>query len=188
MGTILTFSGVSASGKTTIAREILAVRPNAKMVTSITTRPPRSSDIPGEYRQVPKEVFDKLCAEEFFLWDVEHAGTHYGTPWESIVRAAERCDGIGIMILTPDVMPTLSKFLLSLPFPSIHVPVFLNTPPREVLIRRIVERGDSIPSMRERWEQSSGWEDDARASLFPFHFIDNNRPITETVSEVLKLL
>lgn len=188
MGTILTLSGVSASGKTTVAREIIANNGNAGMITSITTRPPRSSDIPDEYRQVPKEVFDKLCADEFFLWDVEHAGTHYGTPWESIARASEKTDGIGIMILTPDVMPILQDFLSSLPFSSIHLPIFLTTPPREVLIKRIVERGDSMTSMRERWEQSSDWESDARASLFPFHFVDNNRPISETLAEVLELL
>ncbi len=188
MGTILTFSGVSAAGKTRLSKEILAARHNAKMVTSITTRPARDSDIPGEYRQVPKEVFDKLCADDVFLWDVEHAGTHYGTPWESVVLAAEKTDGIGIMILTPDVMPTLRDFLSSLPFPNVHVPVFLTTPPREVLIKRIVERKDNMTLMRERWEQSSNWESDARASLFPFHFVDNNRPIAETVSEVLGLL
>lgn len=92
------------------------------------------------------------------------------------------------MVLVPQVLERLRAFLASFSAVNAHVPIFLVTPPDEVLNHRIAERGDNMENIRKRLEESALWEHDARKSSIPFHFIGNNRPIEETVSEVLTLL
>lgn len=86
MGIIVSITGVSGAGKTTLAREVLARMENASMVESVTTRLRRPSDIKGEYRYVSLELFGRLEKMNSFLWTAEHVGTRYGTIGESIFR------------------------------------------------------------------------------------------------------
>lgn len=79
-GRIITLSGPSAVGKTTIARELLQANPEWKLLISLTTRGPRPSDIPGEYKyNVSMRRFDELEREGKFVWTVCVHGNKYGT-------------------------------------------------------------------------------------------------------------
>ncbi len=53
---LISFTGVSGSGKSTIVRKLLE-DPAFHIVTSTTTRPPRESDIHGEYEYVSPAEF-----------------------------------------------------------------------------------------------------------------------------------
>lgn len=187
MGIIVSITGVTGAGKTTLVKEVLTRMENSSMVESVTTRPRRPSDIKGEYRYVSLELFEQLEKTNSFLWTAEHAGTHYGTMGESIVRIIERDNAVGFMILVPQVLERLRAFLSALSAVNAHIPIFLVTPPDEVLGYRIAERGDNIENIRKRFKESAQWEYDARKSTTPFHFIGNNRPIEETVREVFTL-
>jgi guanylate kinase len=186
MGTIVSITGVTGAGKTTLAREIISKRPNARMVESITTRPRRPSDIPGEYRYVPLEEFAKLDAAKEFLWTAEHGGTHYGTMCSSILNTVAGKNMIGLMILVPDVLEHLRVFLRSSGHD--HTPIFLATPSMEVLYQRVAKRGDDLEIFKRRYIESMGWEKAAEVSRIPFHFVANNGSIQETVTEVLTFL
>ena len=61
---ILTITGPSASGKTSLARALRLQIPGAVVLTSVTTRKPRPSDLPGEYKYETQEGFSKLKQEK----------------------------------------------------------------------------------------------------------------------------
>lgn len=71
---ILTLTGASGAGKTTIAGELLKKLPvDARMVPSYTLRKfrkPRSTDLPGEYKHVSRFRFWFLSTIGAFLWTV----------------------------------------------------------------------------------------------------------------------
>ena len=184
---ILTLSGPSGAGKTTIARNLLDLLPNAKMVVSNTTRAARVSDIPGEYNHIEMSEFQTLESKGKFLWTAEHGGTHYGTLCQSVFDAATADDRIGIMILTPNVMPILSSYLSNLNANTEHIPVFLSAP-TDILTARLNYRGESAQSIQTRLFQSADWERDCRASVTPFHFFQNVDSIDDAVNYVLSLL
>lgn len=73
----LALVGPSASGKTSIIQELLK-DPRFCLVKAITTRAPRSNDIPGEYRFVTMDEFNKLLAEGSMIEHTEYAGNCYG--------------------------------------------------------------------------------------------------------------
>ncbi len=188
MGTILTLSGPSGVGKTTIAKLLLAKNSHVKVVQSVTTRPPRQSDMYGEYRHVSPGEFETMDRRNTFLWTTEYAGLRYGTRKESVAELFQDRHAIGVMFLVPDVLPILEGYLGN--FPSLahaHVKVFV-TAPRTVLEQRLVVRRDDPKSVRRKLDQSSTWETLAKYARPKFHFVNNDRDSKETVAEVEELL
>jgi guanylate kinase len=84
---MLVLSSPSGAGKTTLSRRLLAQDKNLWMSVSVTTRPKRPGEAPGEdYRFVHKREFDAMVANGELL---EHAwvfGHHYGTPRAPVER------------------------------------------------------------------------------------------------------
>ena len=85
---MLVLSSPSGAGKTTLSRRLLAQDKNLWMSVSVTTRPKRPGEAPGEdYRFVHKREFDAMVANGELL---EHAwvfGHHYGTPRAPVERS-----------------------------------------------------------------------------------------------------
>lgn len=73
----LAIVGPSASGKTSIIQELLK-DPRFCLVKAVTTRAPRSNDLPDEYRFVTNEEFRKLISENSLIEHTEYAGNNYG--------------------------------------------------------------------------------------------------------------
>lgn len=65
---IITFTGASGAGKTTMVKELLK-NPQFGLVPSITTRNSRLSDLPGEYEYITDTEFDWLKCWDAFVWD-----------------------------------------------------------------------------------------------------------------------
>lgn len=94
---ILTLSGVTASGKTSIAGELVKDQ-EFKMLVSSTTRNRRGNDLPGEYVYLTDDEFTRQ--EDSFLWINDYGGTRYGTKREDLETALQ-ADYTSIMILVP---------------------------------------------------------------------------------------
>lgn len=188
MSQVLSLTGASGVGKTSIAKTLISRSPTIRMVTSFTTKKPRSADIPGEYEYISNEVFDEMKASSVFLWTVDHAGVHYATEADPIKAVCEAHGGLGIMILVPAIIPVLRDYLASIGRVSEHVPIYIVPPRREILVRRMNERGDTMQDMERRLVAEASWETQACASAIPYRFIDNNGNIEDAVQAVFQLL
>src|SRR3989442_1436084 len=78
---LLILSAPSGTGKTTLARRLLALHPGAIFSVSYTTRAPRGAERDGvDYHFVDDATFDRMVREGRFLeWANVH-GNRYGTP------------------------------------------------------------------------------------------------------------
>jgi guanylate kinase len=188
MGRIVSFTGVSGVGKTMIAHAVAERMGNARMVASYTTRAPRPSDIRCEYVYVSNASYDamNICGE--FLWVAQHAGIRYGTKAPSISAVCRDQGAIGIMILVPSVIPALRAYLESIDALQNHAPVFIESPPRDVLVERLRARGATDEDIERRLIEAAAWDKDAYASAIPYWFIRNNGTPDEAVLATLSLL
>jgi len=87
--TLLILSAPSGTGKTTLARRLVAAHPGAIFSVSYTTRAPREGEGDGvDYHFVDDARFDKMIAGgEFVEWAPVH-GHRYGTP-RSVIEEAK---------------------------------------------------------------------------------------------------
>ena len=81
-------SAPSGTGKTTLARRLVAAHPGAFFSVSYTTRSPRAHEKEGvDYHFVDEARFQQMVAQGAFVeWALVH-GCHYGTPKAVIDRA-----------------------------------------------------------------------------------------------------
>src|SRR3989338_2002554 len=108
---ILTLTGASGAGKTTIAGLLLEeFQIFTKMVPSYTTRKSRDNDIPGEYKHVSKLWFWLLEKTGAFIWTVNVHGNSYGTTKRWLSKALRDDNAIYIMILLSGAVKTLRRF------------------------------------------------------------------------------
>ena len=86
---LLILSAPSGTGKTTLARRLVAAHPGSIFSVSYTTRTPRGAEREGaDYHFVSQERFDQMIKEGAFVeWAHVH-GHHYGTPKAVIAEAA----------------------------------------------------------------------------------------------------
>ena len=135
-------SGVAASGKNTIANEIVKRVDNIQTIPSYTTRAPREGDIPGKtYVFISKEEFEKkIQNNEIYEYDVHHNNL-YGTSKEILNKAASE----GHIIKDIDVNGTevLKNVLKDIKVVTIFLKV-----PKDELRRRLESRVDK-PSKEE---------------------------------------
>ena len=88
---LLILSAPSGTGKTTLARRLVAANRGAIFSVSYTTRAPRGDEKEGfDYHFVSEERFQEMVeAKAFVEWAHVH-GHHYGTPRTVIAEAEQR--------------------------------------------------------------------------------------------------
>lgn len=87
---LLIMAACSGTGKSTLAKRLLAERPVLRLSVSHTTRAPRPGERDGaDYHFIDAPRFRELIAAEAFAEWAEYAGNLYGTSHAEIARAAE---------------------------------------------------------------------------------------------------
>ena len=87
-GLLVVVAGPSGVGKGTVHAQVRAALPDARLSVSVTTRPPRDSEVDGvHYRFVDREAFASMVDEGALLEWAEFAGHLYGTPLEPVRQA-----------------------------------------------------------------------------------------------------
>lgn len=178
MGQIITFTGVSGAGKSTIAESV-----GFPFVPSTTTREPRTSDLPEEYEYLERADFDHEKAWDAFLWVNEYDGNCYGTKSEMVDNALAG-PGTYTMILVPRVLPLLLDYAGTDKVLSLYI----LSPPEEMLRSRMERRGNTPDSIERRLNETRAWDEQAGKSTIPYTFITNNGTIEEAVAQVKKYL
>lgn len=128
--------GESASGKSSIERELVALGFN-KIVT-YTTRPMRKEDVDGEtYHFITEEQFNDMIEKDLFAEYASYNGWQYGT-------AKEDCTNDKVVVLTPHGLRQLKKNK------DLHIISFYIDVPRRDRLIKILERGDDIEESYRR--------------------------------------
>ncbi|ATB38121.1 guanylate kinase [Cystobacter fuscus] len=144
-GLLVVLSAPSGTGKTTLARHLLAEVPNALFSVSVTTRQPRGREQDGvDYHFVDVAAFqERIERGEFVEW-AEVYGHFYGSP-QSVVDEARARRGMAIFDI--DVQGGLA---IKRKHPD-TVCIFVVPPSLEELERRLRERGtDAEDTIRRR--------------------------------------
>jgi guanylate kinase len=177
-GRLVVVSGPSGVGKTAVIDRLLRDARFARAVTA-TTRPPRPGEREGvDYLFLSREEFERRVAAGLFLEHAEVYGRLYGTPREGperILASGRHC------LLNIDVQgaATLRRQAVEGLF------VFLVSPNREELARRIRSRGLDGPAEVERRLAA------ADAELAEAHRFDRvlvNEDIEATARNLARLL
>ncbi len=133
---LVILSGVAGAGKDTIKREIINRMENVKSIPSLTSRPQREGDIPGEtYIFLTKEEFEeKIKNDEIYEYDIHH-NHYYGTSKKILNEESKN----GIIIKDIDVNGTqaLKETLKGIKI----VTIFLRVP-KDELRKRLENRID----------------------------------------------
>lgn len=184
---LFTITGPSASGKTSLARALMTRVPAMTMLRSVTTRAARPSDLLGEYRYVTQNEFTELAEAHAFLWMVEVHGNRYGTLKDD-VRTAVNGGGIVLSILTVGATKELRSYLTSLGKEDEMLSVYLDITDEDLLLKRLMKRGDSREDIELRIKQCRTWAQERDASGVPYIVYDASEGSDTLAEDVLALL
>lgn len=136
MSMILTLTGMSTSGKSTLAKALTATGIFAEAV-SVTTRAMRPGEVDGvDYSFISQEVFDSYVKEGKLL---EHVRSHhacYGVPASEVVRIQAEGKSV-VMVLEPEGVSSIQQ--LALKDNSNFLSAFVHVD-MQVLLERFFER------------------------------------------------
>lgn len=182
-GLVIVLSAPSGGGKTTLATELIHRFPSARRSISLTTRPPRPTEIPGQdYHFIDNAEFDRLSKEQAFAeWAHVH-GFRYGTTKASLEEAKTKGE---ILFLAIDVQGAKN---IKKAMPDALL-VFVTPPDFDVLETRLRKRGtENDGEIRKRLENAR--KEMAQAQDFDFQVVNDrlDRAALEIESIIRKRL
>ena len=179
-GLLLVLSSPSGTGKTSIARGVLAADTDITLAVSYTTRPPRPGEVDGrDYHFVTKKTFDAMVANDEFL---EHSCVYdhdYGTPRSSVERKLSKG---GDVLLDVDwqgmsrIEAVAGEDMAS---------VFILPPSVLELERRLVERATDSPEVIERRMKKA---EEEISHCKDYQYLVLNSDLDNSVRSVLNIL
>lgn len=173
-------SGPSAVGKGTVCARLKELHPELFYSVSMTTRPPRSTEVDGvDYRFVDVAAFQQMReAGELLEWAVVHGANYYGTPRGPVLDALDTGQHV---ILEIDLQGA-RQVKQNLPQARL---VFLTPPSWEELVKRLEGRGTEDPESQAKRLETARIELEAIAEAD--HVIEN-RDLEVTVTTLVSLL
>lgn len=167
---MLILIGDSASGKSSIERNLVNNYGYTKLVT-YTTRQPRTGEVNGvDYHFISEEEFEELDNKGFFAEKAVYNNWHYGT-------AKEDCTNDKIAVLTPHGFRQIKKI------PEIKTTSFyINVPRRDRLIK-ILQRNDSIEEAYRRNLSDVGMFDGIEDEV---DYVIDNPSYKKTIDEMTR--
>ncbi len=175
----IVLSSPSGGGKTTIARMLLAKRPDVGYSVSCTTRAPRQGEVNGrDYFFVTREEFRSRQSRGEFAESAEVHGQLYGT----LMREVESVLGSGRHVVMDIDVQGARQFVAAY---KESVLVFLLPPSADALIARLTSRNTDTPDdVRRRLKE-------ARAELEAvgdYHYVVVNDALESAYSQVSSII
>ncbi len=179
-GMMLVLSSPSGAGKTTLSRKLLELDDRITMSVSVTTRPPRPSEVEGkDYFFVDPATFGRLRDEGELLEHATVFGNLYGTPRKAVEAALSAgrdvlfdIDWQGTQQLDQSAQQDLVK-------------VFLLPPSAADLEKRLSTRAqDSEQVVRQRMSKAS----DEISHFTEYDYILINQDIEDSLLKLTAIL
>lgn len=141
-GVLIVVSGPSGAGKSTLIDRFLREDAQSSFSVSYTTRQKREHEIDGkDYYFVNRETFEEMIGKDGFLeWENVH-GYMYGTPKEEVLKILDTGKDIILDIDVKGALNIQNKC-------SNACLIFIEPPSTEVLMRRLVLRGEKEIDLR----------------------------------------
>ena len=175
---LFVLSGPSGVGKNTVADQ-LCRRGWAVRAVTATTRRPRPGEVNGrDYWFVSEEQFRDWMASGRLVEHTRYVGHYYGTPTDSLDRAAQA--GLPV-ILTIDVDGGVQ---LKARWPEATL-IFLEPPSQEELVRRLSGRGRDDEANVER-RVTRAQEEMTYAERYDFRVV--NAELDDAVAQIEQIM
>jgi len=194
---VITITGPSGVGKSTIIKKFLEKKPKAGLITSYTTRAPRDSDLPGEYSC--NHAFEKMkdTEKDFFKLFSAH-GNFYGTLRKSVTEAMAYSDP-RVLILIPEAVKVIRDYYSKWPaLLDLIVSFYILSPGEDEIRRRLVGRGEALgrsamgeAEIQKRIDDCKKWDEEALTSDTPYIFLKNEeveKGIDKAVKQMLMFI
>ncbi len=148
-GKLIVISAPSGTGKTTVVKKLLEQSANLLASVSFTTRKIRENEKEGlDYFFVCEETFTNMIHNDDFLEHATVFGNFYGTEKKSVLENLEKGVNVILEIDWQGAQQIKSRMPLC-------VMIFLIPPSRDVLLRRLKNRGtDSDQEIEYRFNQA----------------------------------
>jgi guanylate kinase len=148
---IITVVGEAGTGKTTLIKSLVHSDETFRVLTSVTTRNPRSTDLPNEYRHLRLQEYEKLASiPNRFLWNViAGSSDRYAKDILDVMDAVLDPEHIYMQALVPESARILAQRYGS----KVVQTVFLQRPDKDELVRRMLQRGDKIDTIGPRLDR-----------------------------------
>jgi len=148
-GKLVIISAPSGTGKGTVIRELLKLRPEFVFSVSTTTRKPRPGEVNGvAYHFISHDEFDKMIKNEEFLEYAQFVGEYYGTPVKPIKEWINSGQTVILDIEVQGAKQVMAKDIEP-------ISIFLIAPSMEELENRLRGRGtDSEEKLIARLERA----------------------------------
>lgn len=176
---LLVLSSPSGGGKTSIAKRILATRPDTGYSVSATTRPQRGTERDGvDYHFLSRATFDaRVAADEFLEW-AEYGGHLYGTLRAEVDRV--RASGRHVVL---DIEVVGARQLRRSIPEAVHV--FILPPSVPVLVERLTGRQtDAAEAVVKRLRHAA----DELLELPMYDYVVVNDDLDRAVAQVSSIL
>ncbi|WP_373049477.1 guanylate kinase [Vulgatibacter sp.] len=165
---MLVLSAPSGTGKTTLARRLVANAPDAIFSVSVTTRQPRGAELDGiDYSFLTPAAFQGMIDRDELLEWAEVHGNRYGTPRRF---AAEANEGGRIVVFDIDVQGGAQ---IKHRHPEAAT-VFVLPPSLEELERRLRARGTDEDGIVRRRLDAARAEIDAGLSSYDYVIVNDS--------------
>ena len=175
----IVLSSPSGGGKTTIARMLLAKRPDVGYSVSCTTRPPRPGEVEGrDYFFISADEFRERRTRGEFAESAEVHGNLYGT----LKREVERVLGSGRHVVMDIDVQGARQFMAAY---KESVLVFLLPPSADVLIERLTKRNtDRAEDVHRRLKEASA----ELEAVADYHYVVVNDALESAYDQVSSII
>ncbi len=177
-GHLFVISGASGVGKSTILKQVMAMRPELQFSVSATSRTPRPGETNGvQYYFVNEEAFRQMIEQGAFVEYDYHMSNFYGTLKSEIINKTKR----GNMIL--DVEPVGAMRVKEI-FPEATL-IFIAPPSLDILQQRLRDRKDTTEDQIKIRCERAAWEDTQKEK---YDHIVVNDVLEDAVANVLRIV